>query len=67
MLKRRAQPVSQLDAEIRPSMAHKVHQNFAKNICPPSLSHTLFLSIFLSVCACACTLNLIWPAATQEF
>lgn len=77
--KEAGQSASQLDAEIRPSMAHKVHQNFAKNICGVvSLS---FISIFLSlsllpslctnVCAWvwayACTLNLIWPAATQEF
>lgn len=63
MLKRRA---SQLDAEIRPSVAHKVHQNFAKNIwsCPPSLSVSLSLSLPLSlylsfaryVCALVCGL-----------
>lgn len=46
MLKRRARvPASQLDAEIRPSMAHKVHQNFAKNIRGAvSLSLSLYLS-----------------------
>lgn len=79
MLKRRARvPASQLDAEIRPSMAHKVHQNFAKNIrgavslsLSLSLSFSLLPSLCTNVCACvwayACTLNLIWPAATQEF
>lgn len=45
--KEAGQSASQLDAEIRPSMAHKVHQNFAKNICGVvSLS---FISIFLSL------------------
>lgn len=49
MLKRRARvPASQLDAEIRPSMAHKVHQNFAKNI-RGAVSLSLFLSLYLSL------------------
>lgn len=47
MLKRRARvPASQLDAEIRPSMAHKVHQNFAKNI-RGAVSLSLSLSFLL--------------------
>lgn len=49
--KEAGQSASQLDAEIRPSMAHKVHQNFAKNICGAS---SLFVSIFLSVSSLLC-------------
>lgn len=45
-----SQPAN-IDAEIRPSMAHKVHQNFAKNIRGAvSLSPCLYLSLSCLLC-----------------
>jgi len=35
----------QPDAEIRPSMAHKMHQNFARN---------MYIVMYVRVCVCVC-------------